>query len=146
MTNDTLPSIYNRIPNLLTRAVVDDIWGGFFNNPTPVIQRATSGYPVGDIYVDEQGNSTIELALAGFSKEQLTVEVKDRSITVKAEAGEGDGEATSRRIARRSFTKTYCDYSNKLDFERTTAKFENGLLVVKVPPILEASPLSVDIQ
>lgn len=144
MTNNTLPSLY-RIPNLLTRSAIDDIWDGFFTNPMPVIQKATAGYPVTDIYVDEDGNSTIELALAGFTKEQLAVEVKDRSIIVKADAGESDGAAT-RRIARRSFTKTFCDYNNKLDFERTTAKFENGLLVVKVPPILEAQPLRVDIQ
>ena len=145
MTNNTLPRIYT-IPNLLTRSVIDDIWDGFFTNPSPMLQRATSGYPVTDIYTDEAGNSTIELALAGFTKEQLNIEVKDRGITIHAEAGEGDGEATSRRIARRSFSKTFYDYNNKLDLERITATFENGLLVVKVPPVLEAQPQKIEIQ
>lgn len=145
MNNSTLPSIY-RIPNLLTRSVIDDIWGGFFTDPTPMIRKATSGYPVTDIYTDEQGNSTIELALAGFTKDQLTIEVKDRGITICAEAGVGDDDSSKRRIARRSFTKTYYDYSNKLDLERINAKFENGLLVVKVPPILEAQPQRIDIE
>ena len=145
MTNNTLPTIY-RIPNLLTRSVIDDIWDGFFTNPAPMLQRATSGYPVTDIYTDEAGSSIIELALAGFTKDQLNIEVKDRGITIHAEAGTGDGEATSRRIARRSFSKTFYDYSNKLDLERITATFENGLLVVKVPPILEAQPQKIEIQ
>ena len=145
MTNNTLPTIY-RIPNLLTRSVIYDIWDGFFTNPAPMLQRVTSGYPVTDIYTDDSGNSTIELALAGFTKDQLNIEVKDRGITIHAEAGEGNGEATSRRIARRSFSKTFYDYSNKLDLERITATFENGLLVVKVPPILEAQPQKIEIQ
>lgn len=145
MTNNTLPTLY-RIPNLLTRSVIDDIWDGFFANPAPMIQRATSGYPVTDIYVDESGNSTIELALAGFTKEQLNIEVKDRGITIHADAGGTEGESTSRRIARRSFSKTFYDYGNKLDLERITAKFENGLLVVKVPPVLEAQPQKIDIE
>ena len=145
MTNNTLPTLY-RIPNLLTRSVIDDIWDGFFTNPAPMIQKATSGYPVTDIYVDESGNSTIELALAGFTKEQLNIEVKDRGITIHADAGSNEGEPTSRRIARRSFSKTFYDYSNKLDLERITAKFENGLLVVKVPPVLEAQPQKIEIE
>ena len=145
MTNNTLPRIYT-IPNLLTRSVIDDIWDGFFTNPAPMLQRATSGYPVTDIYTDEEGNSTIELALAGFTKEQLNIEVKDRGITIHAEAGNGNDDATSRRIARRSFSKTFYDYNNKLDLERITATFENGLLVVKVPPVLEAQPQKIKIQ
>ena len=145
MTNNTLPTLY-RIPNLLTRSVIDDIWDGFFTNPAPMIQKATSGYPVTDIYVDESGNSTIELALAGFTKEQLNIEVKDRGITIHADAGGTEGESISRRIARRSFSKTFYDYGNKLDLERITATFENGLLVVKVPPVLEAQPQKIEIQ
>ena len=103
-------------------------------------------YPPHNIIKVTDDKFNIELALAGFTKEQLNIEVKDRGITIHAEAGENDGESTSRRIARRSFSKTFYDYSNKLDLERITAKFENGLLVVKVPPVLEAKPQKIVIE
>ena len=107
MTNNTLPTIY-RIPNLLTRSVIDDIWDGFFTNPAPMLQRATSGYPVTDIYTDEAGNSIIELALAGFTKEQLNIEVKDRGITIHAAAGEGDGRVDLARVCCRRSASGRC--------------------------------------
>ena len=50
----------------------------------------------------------MEFALAGFSKDELTVDVKPekRSITVSAQTSANEGD-TGRRIARRNFSKTY---------------------------------------
>jgi HSP20 family molecular chaperone IbpA len=87
----------------------------------------------------------MEFALAGFQKSDLTIEVKPekRSITVSAQA-EGENE-TGRRIARRSFSKTYVNYDDNLDLSEAQAKFEDGLLTVTVPTRPEVKPLSIEI-
>tara|TARA_R100000808_G_C2129279_1_gene138819 strand:- start:202 stop:561 length:360 start_codon:yes stop_codon:yes gene_type:complete len=113
-----------------------------------LMQKTTQGYPVADIYREEGGNTIMEFALAGFSKEDLNIEIRPekKSITVSAECSADDSRSNSRRIARRSFTKTYVNYDNNLDLNGTTAEFENGLLRLVVPTRPEAKPLRVEIK
>ena len=132
-------------PGLLGRSVFDDIFDNFFTDVPTYVQKSTQGYPVADIYSDADGNTVMEFALAGFTREQLTVEVKPekRSLTVSATSESGDDN--SRRIARRSFEKTYVNYDDNLDLSNAQATFENGLLSIKVPRRPEVQPLSIDI-
>ena len=134
-------------PGLLGRSVFDDIFDSMLDIPT-LVQRTTQGYPVADIYRDENDNTVLEFALAGFSKNDLNVEVKPEknTITVSAEAAGEDEEKRSRRIARRSFSKTYVNYDNNLDLNSTTAEYENGLLRLVVSRRAEAKPLTVKIK
>jgi len=141
MSNITL---YNNRPSLLGRSVWDEMFDSFFDAAPNLVRRSTEGYPVTDIYKDDDGNSVIECALAGFTKDQLSVEVKDGRITITADGGAED--ANARRIARRSFQKTFVAPDNKLDMSSAHASFENGLLRVIVPPTPEAQPVSISIS
>ena len=134
-------------PGLLGRSVFDDIFDSMLDIPT-LVQRTTQGYPVADIYRDDNDNTVLEFALAGFSKGDLNVEVKPEknTITVSAEAAGEDEGKRSRRIARRSFSKTYVNYDNNLDLNSTTAEYENGLLRLVVSRRAEAKPLTVKIK
>ena len=134
-------------PGLLGRSVFDDVFSGFFNDFPNHLKRTTQGYPVADIYRGDNGETVMEFALAGFTKKELNIEVKpeNRSITVRANTESEQGDDASRRIARRSFEKTYVNYDNNLDLSSVTAKFENGLLRVVVPTRPEAQPISVKI-
>ena len=134
---------YNIIPSLLGRGVWDDLFTTFFNEPDVLVRRSTEGYPVSDIFTDDSGNSVIECALAGFSKDQLSIEAKDGRITIIADGGTDADDG--RRIARRSFNRTYVDHSGKLDLSNAQASFENGLLRVTVPPTPEASATTIKI-
>ena len=130
-------------PSLLGRGVWDDLFTTIFNEPDALIRRSTEGYPVTDIYRDDEGNSVIECALAGVTKDQLTIEAKDGRITITANGGgEEDGE---RRIARRSFERSFVDHSGKLDLAHASANFENGLLRVTVPSTPEAQATTIAI-
>ena len=113
-----------------------------------LMNRTTSGYPVADIYRDESGGTVMEFALAGFSREDLSVNIQPdkRSITVSAQTSGEDGTSGSRRIARRSFQKTYVNYDNNLDLNLATAEFENGLLRLIVPQRPETKPLAIEIK
>lgn len=134
-------------PGFLGRTVLDDLFGDIFSNEFPnYLRQSTQGYPVADIYRSEEGSTILEFALAGFSRSELTVNISPEkgSITISADGGE-DGR-NDRRIARRSFTKTFVNYDNNLDLSRATAKFENGLLTVEVPPRPEVQPVTIEIQ
>ena len=134
-------------PGLLGHSVWNDAFTEFFNttNWLPLQNKTVQGYPVCDIYRSEDGSTVLEFALAGFKKDDLTIEVKPekRSITVSA-SSEDKGE-TARRIAKPSFTKTYVNYDADLDLTATEAKFENGLLTITVPTRPEVKPLAIEI-
>jgi len=129
-------------PSLLGRSIFDELFGDFQS----LARKSTSGYPVADIFSNEDGSTTLEFALAGFSKEDLSIEIQPEksSLTVRAEAtSEGD---TQRRIARRSFQKTFVNYDSNLDLTASTADFHNGLLSVTIPRKAATQPVTIDIS
>jgi HSP20 family molecular chaperone IbpA len=132
---------YNN-PSLLGRSIFDELFGDF----PALARKSTSGYPVADIFSNEDGSTTLEFALAGFSKEDLTIEIQPEqsTLTVRAEAST-EGE-TNRRIARRSFQKTFVNYDSNLDLTGSTADFHNGLLTVTIPRKAERQPVIIDIN
>jgi HSP20 family molecular chaperone IbpA len=130
-------------PSLLGRSVFDDIflYRKDFNR---LLKRTTEGYPVSDIYDDEHGCTVMEFALAGFTKDELSIEIKpeDRTITVSA-SSKSNGD--NRRIARRSFQKTYVNYDNHLDLARAEADYKDGLLTIILPTRESAEAIKVNI-
>ncbi len=139
-------------PGLLGGSVFDSIFADFFSPDvfTTHLNKTVSGYPVADIYHNEGGATVMEFALAGFAKEDLTIDVQPekRSITVSAntQSSENSDGTQTRRIARRSFTKTYVNYDDNLDLSASEATFENGLLTVVVPRRPETQPLQIAIK
>jgi len=138
-------------PGLLGRGVFDDVFDGLFDGEFPrMLRQTTQGYPVADIYRNDNGDTVMEFALAGFQKENLHVQTipEKREIHISADS-HGDEEQPnfdSRRVARRAFHKTFVNYDNNLDLTAIAAEFENGLLRVVVPVRPEAEPLSVEIK
>jgi len=138
-------AINNYRTSLLGWNVFDDI---FNSMPATWLHRTTQGYPVADIYRNDDNNTVMEFALAGFTKEDLDIEVKPEknTITVSAATSDEEDAGLARRIARRSFNKTYVNYDTNLDLNLTTAEFENGLLRLVIPQRPEAKPLAIDIK
>ena len=134
-------------PSLLGRNVFDSIFNHVLDDFPQLIQQSTRGYPVSDIYQNEKGDTVMEFALAGFSKDDLSIDIKPekRSITVRAESKSNE-EDSNRRIARRSFEKTYVNFDNNLNLSAVTAEFENGLLCITVPIRPEAEPITIKIK
>lgn len=144
MTSTTLTAYR---PSLLGRNVFEDIFDSMLDFPQ-LMHRTTQGYPVADIYREESGNTVLEFALAGFRKEDLTIEIKPetKSITVIGNVENNNRPPGRHRVARRSFTKTYINYDNNLDLSKISATFENGLLRLVVPTRPAAQIFKVDIE
>ena len=134
-------------PSLLGRSVFEDIFDSMLDIPQ-LMQRTTQGYPVADIYKDEDGSTVMEFALAGFQKENLHVEIipEKREIHVSADSHGDEDVAIARRIARRAFHKTFVNYDSDLDLSKARASYDNGLLRINLPAKPESQPLRVEIK
>ena len=136
-----------RPPAVLGRTAFDLLFDQFFTDPGPMIKRSTDGYPLTDIYESDDGSQIIEMALAGFSKDDLSIEISENKITISYQGKPWGGEdSRPRRIAKRSFSKTFIDYQNQLDLLKAEASFENGLLKIVLPPRKEIKPITIDIK
>jgi molecular chaperone IbpA len=94
------------------------------------IYRNTSTKNTDDIY-------TIEIAVAGISEDNITIELFDNTLTVTgASAKESDNQHTDwihRGIANRSFTRTFTIAS---DITVTSADLDNGILRITLHRIV----------
>lgn len=133
-------------PGLLGHKVINEVFDSFFNDFPSHLKASTQGYPVADIYRDDDGSTVLEFALAGFKKKELSIDIQPdkRSITISGQVDENNQKR--QRIARRNFTRTYVNYDDNLDLSAAKASFENGLLSVRVPQRPEVKPLSIQIQ
>jgi HSP20 family molecular chaperone IbpA len=135
-------------PGLLGHNIIDTFFNDFMNPEyfQTSLNKTVSGYPVADIYHNDDGSTVLEFALAGFSKDDLQIDVQPekRTITVSANSNTSEDRST-RRIARRSFEKTYVNYDDNLDLTQAEATYENGLLTVIVPKRPETEPMRIAI-
>ena len=140
-------TFYRPKGSLLGRSIFDDIFNGDLFDFPAVARRTTQGYPVADMYNTETG-TILEFALAGFSKDELSINVQpdQASITVRADSSNEESEQDERRIARRSFQKTYVNYDNNLSLANASAEFVNGLLTITIPRKEELCPVAVEIK
>ena len=133
-------------PGLLGHKVINEVFDNFFNDFPTHLKASTQGYPVADIYRDDDGSTVLEFALAGFKKKELAIDIQPgkRTITIVGKANEEN--LKRQRIARRNFTRTYVNYDDNLDLSGAKASFNDGLLTVRVPQRPEAKPVSIDIE
>jgi len=135
-------------PSLLGRGVFDDLFNAM-DFPT-LMNRTTQGYPVADMYQNDNGDTIMEFALAGFQKENLHVEILPEKgeihVSADSQGEEEQDRFQSRRIARRAFHKTFVNYDNNLNLSNTTAEFNNGLLTLVLPRKDEVKPLNIQIK
>lgn len=87
-----------------------------------------AGYPPYNIERFDENAYRITMAVAGFRREDLNIEVKENSLTVRGEKPDGaepNGEILHQGIAARTFERRFqlADH-----VEVTDAKLENGLL------------------
>ena len=92
-------------------------------------QAPTSNYPPHNIIRLSDTEFSLELAVAGFKKDEVTMEMHQGLLTIKADKKYSDTDSAYqyRGIAARSFSKSFrvAEY-----FEVSTATMEDGILTV----------------
>jgi molecular chaperone IbpA len=88
-------------------------------------------YPPYDIVKEGDNDYRIELAVAGFKKDELKINLKDNYLTIEGESNSknSNGEYLHKNIARRSFIKRFSLADN---VEVEDATFEDGVLAVSL--------------
>ena len=108
---------------------MDDYLNRFWDNDV------VSNYPPYNIVQVNNVESRLEIALAGFKKDEVSVytEFGKLSVQGKKEESKNDGEFVHKGLAQRSFTRqwTLAD-----DTEVRQVSFNDGLLVVQLGKIV----------
>lgn len=94
---------------------------------------ATTNYPPYNIVVAEEGVHLLEIALAGFSREDVEVITERNVLTVSAKRDTDAREYTHRGLAFRSFAR---NWQLADDTVVEGVAFENGLLTVTLKKVL----------
>jgi molecular chaperone IbpA len=91
--------------------------------------HANDHYPPHNIIKETDTEYTIELAVAGFSKEDIKVEQKERSLKITGEYKSKGRDVVHRGISTRNFKRQFrlSEY-----VQVTGASFQDGLLAVNL--------------
>ena len=109
---------------------MDDYLDRFFNEPSQ-----TTNYPPYNLIQLNNHESKLEIALAGFKKDELKVYTEFGKLYVegKKEESEVDGTFVHKGLAQRSFQRIWTITD---DTEVGSVSFNDGLLVVELKKIV----------
>ena len=112
-------------------------------------QMESSGYPPYNIQKTEDFKFEIEMALAGFDKKDIEIEVADGALTVKSvkdkDAGATDEHTLYKGISQRNFTRKFTLAD---DIVVNDAKLVNGMLTIYLERIIpeEKKPRMITVK
>ena len=123
-----LPDLFDKITK--NSIGMDDYLNSFFNSDHP-----QSNYPPYNLIQLNNHESKLEIALAGFKKDELKVYTEFGKLYIqgKKEESEVDGTFVHQGLAQRSFERVWQITD---DTEIGSVKFEDGLLVVELNKIV----------
>lgn len=123
MTNST-----TLINNFLNRSIG---WEGMLSD---LVHRSNSNFPPYNFVSTEKGTE-IQLALAGYRKEDLSVTFQDRILTISSSGVDNDADVkyTHRGVAKRAFT---AKFSLGQHHEVDDVWMRDGMLYISVVKIL----------
>jgi len=109
-------------------------------------KKTTSSFPPYNVKKIDEDNFTIELAVAGYDRDELEINVEKDTLTIKSDKENDDkSEFMHRGIAGPNFTQhfTLGEYMNV-----KSASLENGMLIIKIERELpeEAKPKTIRIK
>jgi molecular chaperone IbpA len=109
----------------------DSMFHRLMHSPT----QQDTGYPPYNIRKVDEYNYIIEIALAGFSEDDIEVEVSDGTLTVRSKESKDTAEQqyVHRGIAKRIFSKAW---TLSDDMVVKSAEFTNGLLNISLEKIV----------
>lgn len=148
---DRFGSVFQEFDGIFSR--FNSLFDNFFNAPVaewkPLL-AAKASFPKVNV-VDNADSYDVEIAVAGFDKSDVSLEVKDNALFINAEkkeecCDEKEGRKyLCKEIAYRSF-KRVLPFPVEIDTEGISAKYENGVIKCRINKIKTEEPSSVKIE
>ena len=131
-----LPDLFDKITK--NSIGMDEYLNNFFNSDFP-----QSNYPPYNLIQLNNHESTLEIALAGFKKDQLQVFTEFGKLYVKGRKEESkvDGEFIHQGLAQRSFERVWTVSD---DTKIGSVEFVDGLLTVQLNKIVPEHHARID--
>ena len=112
---------------------------------THVHGSGSNNYPPYNVIKEDDDTYIVEIALAGFDKNDISVTTDKDQLIVKGEREKEETEYTYKGIATRSFNRSFAlaEY-----MEVTKAEFNNGMLSITVERIIpeDKKPKTIKIK
>ena len=107
-----------------------------FDELDSVARHATDNYPPHSILKTSDTDYLIELAVAGFKENELTITVEDRTLTISGKHEDRGREYIHKGISNKKFTRKFrlSEY-----VEVAGARLEDGILAVSLQVVLPES-------
>ena len=98
-----------------------------FDELNALAERKESNYPAYNMAKDDDEHYRIELALAGFSSDEISIQTEKGILTIEANKAEERGNYVHQGIAKRGFSKMFrlAEYMKVDD-----AQFVDGILTI----------------
>ena len=143
MVNRTL-SIWN---DLRPHAVGFDRLFDHFNNTLEYTVKQQTSYPPYNINKIDDLNYQVEMALAGFGKDDIEIKYSDNQLTIKSVESDNKDEkdVIHRGISKRKFSRSF---TLAEDIKVNGAELKDGMLLVELEKIVpeEKKPRTIDIK
>ena len=144
VTSKNLSLLFDNFNQLTPYAVGFDRM--FDNLSRYVDNNATStGFPPYNIRKEGDYNYVIEMALAGFGKDDIEVEISEQTLSVRSDKKDEDAENLYRGISYRKFDRRF---TLSEDIVVNGAKLENGMLTIDLERIVpeEKKPRLIEVK
>ena len=143
MVNRTL-SIWN---DLRPYAVGFDSLFDHFNNTLEYTVKQQTSYPPYNINKIDDLNYQVEMALAGFGKDDIEIKYADNQLTIKSVDSDDKDEkdVIHRGISKRKFSRTFTLAD---DIKVNGAELKDGMLLIDLEKIVpkEKQPRTINIK
>ena len=109
-------------------------------------------FPPYNVYALKDGSMKIEVALAGYSQEDVTIRANDGKIIIESAEGKTKEEDADCQCARHGIRsskfKIAIPVASKFDLSKTKATMKNGMLIILAPLAEERKPkdLKIDVE
>lgn len=133
---------------------IDQLMNDFFNADhfTDRFERKELRFSPQTNVFESDSQIKLELVVPGFEKDQIKLSVENNVLTVKSDLEEKDTENKNDEVkyskvefAKRNFEKNF-KLSEKLDQDKISADFKNGILTITLAKKEEAIPVKRQIE
>ena len=125
----------------------DSMLNSFFEEMNTPSQRSNVWRPAMDVQ-DLEKSYELSFSLPGFEKDNITISVKNNTLTLsakKAEVKEDEGvKYMAREIARGSYERDI-ELPENVNTDKISAEYKSGILTLSVPKTKEALPKEIPV-